>query len=236
MNINNPPHRGILPNLGIPTLTGASPFINYAAAADYVVLHQLDPTEFLREAHFVENNEPMVCFVEGYKQLCTKCYKHCMWLGMALFNDQYTLAHPSDGFAFKETFDLSRLELVGGKPMSVPSINLNDNFNPLDGVFLKPMALERVNKLRDDALEMLWNCSRAYDLFGQSPDWNFDRALRVADNFTLNAVIPGQTTILSERIWNIIQGQKDDLAEAIMRPNTVQRFDYLTPPVSAPTE
>jgi hypothetical protein len=213
--------RPVPPELGHPALEGIPPFIRHFFTAEWIVADRSNPAEYVIRGYSVPvangYSEPGFVFFNTYKEFLWNSLLDIVRSISCLINKRSPMVEVSNGFAFNEDFNKERLDMVGGFPEGLPSPNFSKSeLNFLNGTFTLDEAVTRAKNIKKSLKDSILFLNRAYDLFGQSDEWDFHGILSHANNGCINATKMGSAMLVSANMWHILADSDNHVADSIL--------------------
>src|ERR1700754_4310711 len=234
-------HRAVPAGLAVSKLADATPLVNRFFGPEWVILTQASPTDFLTPAYTVHSHEEDgVTFFHNYRDFMWKSLLRLVRVAVCLVNNTSPMVDPTNGcYSFDDEFNPARFNLIGmmDESCKFPNANSDEKTNPLAGTFTQEEAISRAEAISRQGQKVIELLNQAYDKFGHTLDpsntWDFDQALRSADNHHFNATIPGAALLVNNKTWDFLRDPKSNFVEEVIRSgNTLQKIQN---PITAPS-
>jgi hypothetical protein len=189
--------------LGVPSIIGATPFINRYFALEWVVFTQVKAEDYLQPAYNVLDQSTAFAIEPNFGLQLSGALAHVIRTANALTNKTPVMVEFVNGFTFNERYRPSRVEQIGELPPNLPSANLDrERIDLLTGIYSRDEAIARIKAVRSMGVQVLIYINRAFVKFYPSGDWNFHAALAPAGNYCVNATIPGAAIVITNATWS----------------------------------
>ena len=216
-------HRSVQPDIAVPQLKNATPFINRFLAAEWVTFTQVNPADELMDVPQISNPYPLKAFDRTYAKHAFRCLLRVIRLTIRLLHDKCPMVRVAGIASFDEEVLLRRARKVEDLPDVIPNINLDKNVhNPLIGSYCRMEAMERAFDLNNLGKRFIIFLSKAYDKFGPGSDayhdpedphfsWDFNRLFApAADYGYINSTIHGTALVVTQPVMNAITDENND--------------------------
>jgi hypothetical protein len=212
--------------LGVPSIIGATPFINRYFALEWVAFTQVKPEDYIQPAYNVLDQSTAFSIEPHFALQLSGALAHVIRTANALTNKTSVMVEFVNGFTFNERYRPSRVDQIGELPDNLPSANLDrERVDLLTGIYSRDEAIARIKAAQQIGIKVLIYINRAFVRFYPSGDWNFHAVLAPAGNYCVNATIPGAAIVITNATWSHLSKPENSFLsnpESIILSNRIE--------------